>query len=313
MKIGVCMDVRNKDKQLLEAAAPAAEFVYSKDFELLKDVDILLGNQPPAKVATMPNLKWVQLNSAGADRYCKPGILPESVQLTNATGAYGLALSEHLLALLLAMMKKLYKYYDNQKDHDWHDEGTVTTLKDATVVIVGFGDIGRYFGRIVKALGAHVIGIRRREGAIPPEADEMGHLDKLDEYLSRADIVVSALPGTPATEGLYTAEKFAAMKQGAFFLNVGRGTAVDQKALADALKSGHLAGAAVDVANPEPLPKDDPLWDAPNMYITPHISGEWHLPNTWDKVIEISTRNLKKFFAGEPLDNIVDRQTGYKK
>ena len=313
MKIGVCMNVREKDIEILKAAAPEADFVFSKDFEDLKDVDILLGNQPAAKVAQMKNLKWVQLNSAGADRYCKPGILPESVQLTNATGAYGLALSEHLLAMLLAMMKKLYTYYDNQKEHNWHDEGTVTTLQEATVVIVGFGDIGRYFGRMVKALGSHVIGIRRREGAVPPEADEMGHLDDLDKFLARADIVVSVLPGTPATEGLYTAEKFAAMKQGAFFLNVGRGTAVDQKALADALKSGHLAGAAIDVADPEPLPKDDPLWDAPNMYITPHISGDWHLPHTWDKLIEISARNLKKYFAGEPLDNIVDRKTGYKK
>lgn len=313
MKIGVCMHVREKDKQLLEAAATGNEFVYSKDFELLKDVDILLGNQPPKNVARMKNLKWVQLNSAGADKYCAPGILPETVQLTNATGAYGLALSEHLLAMLLAMMKRLYTYYDNQKNHNWHDEGTVTTLQGATVVIVGFGDIGRYFGRLVKMLGAYVIGIRRREGAIPPEADEIGHLDKLNEYLGRADIVVSVLPGTPATEGLYTAERFAAMKQGAYFLNAGRGTAVDQEALAEALKSGHLGGAAIDVATPEPLPKDNPLWDAPHMYITPHVAGDWHLPYTWDKVIEISARNLKKFFAGEPLENIVDRTTGYKK
>ena len=136
---------------------------------------------------------------------------PAGVTLTNATGAYGLALSEHMLAQTLAMMKKLYLYYDNQHQALWHDEGPVTSLYGATVVVVGFGNIGRNFGQRVKAMGAHVIGLRRRQGAVPPEADEMGDMAHFNEYLAKADIVASCLPDTPETYHIYDAARFAAV------------------------------------------------------------------------------------------------------
>ena len=214
MKIAVPMFVRESDKKILEAAAPQADFYYGKEPEKLAEAEVILGNVKPALLAGCKSLKWLQLNSAGADAYCKPGILPENVLLTNSTGAYGQALSEHMLALLLAMMKKLYRYHDNQKAHQWKDEGMVTSLEDATVVVVGFGNIGRAFGRLCKLLGAHVIGIRRHQGAVPAEADEMGTLEDLPSVLARADVVASVLPGTPATTHLYDANAFAAMKAG---------------------------------------------------------------------------------------------------
>lgn len=313
MKIAVAMKVNEAQKKVLEQAAPNAEFYYGKDLEKIKGAEVLIGNLPPAQMKELPDLKWIQLNSAGANNYCVPGILSEDVKLTNATGAYGPALAEHLLAMLLAMIKKLYLYQDDQKKHTWADEGTVTSLDGATVLIIGFGDIGRHFGRLCKAMGAHVIGMRRRSGDVPPEADEMGRMDELDAYLAKADVIASALPATPATTGLYTAEKFAAMKQGAYFLNIGRGDAVDQEALRQTLLDGHLAGAAIDVTSPEPLPADSPLWDTPNLYITPHVSGGQHLPATWDRVVKIAADNLKRYIAGEPLQNTVDRKTGYKK
>lgn len=173
MKIAVPMYVRNKDKEVLEAAAPGAEFVYGKDTEALQGAEVIIGNVSPKKLAGLTSLKWLQLNSAGADAYCWPGILAPQVQLTNSTGAYGQALSEHMLALLLSLQKKLYLYQRNQLQHQWKDEGEVTSLEGATVVIVGFGDIGRAFGRLCRLLGSHVIGIRRHRGAVPPEADEM--------------------------------------------------------------------------------------------------------------------------------------------
>ena len=181
------------------------------------------------------------------------------------------------------------------------------------MVIVGFGDIGRAFGRLCRLLGAHVVGIRRHLGAVPPEADEMGTLEDLPRFLARADVVASVLPGTPETTHLYDGKLFQAMKPGAFFLNCGRGNAVVQEDLARALTEGHLGGAALDVTDPEPLPADSPLWDVPNLLITPHISGEHHLAQTWDKVAAIAARNLKHYLAGEPLENVVDRETGYKK
>lgn len=313
MKIAVPMFVRESDKKALEAAAPRAEFYYGRDPEKLAEAEVILGNVKPALLSGCQNLKWLQLNSAGADAYCKPGILPEAVQLTNSTGAYGQALSEHMLALLLAMMKKLYLYHDNQKDHQWKDEGMVTSLEGATVVVVGFGNIGKAFGRLCKLLGAHVIGIRRHTGAVPPEADEMGTLDNLPRVMGRADVVASVLPGTPATTRLYDAGLFAAMKPGAWFINCGRGSAVVQDDLRQALLGGHLAGAALDVTDPEPLPADSFLWDTPNLVITPHISGDHHLAKTWDNVVKIAVTNLKHYLAGEPLENPVDRATGYKK
>ena len=313
MKIAVPMYVRNKDKEVLEAAAPGAEFVYGKDTEALQGAEVIIGNVSPKKLAGLTSLKWLQLNSAGADAYCWPGILAPQVQLTNSTGAYGQALSEHMLALLLSLQKKLYLYQRNQLQHQWKDEGEVTSLEGATVVIVGFGDIGRAFGRLCRLLGSHVIGIRRHRGAVPPEADEMGTLEELPRFLAQADVVASVLPGTPETTHLYDGELFQAMKPGAFFLNCGRGNAVVQEDLRQALLEGHLAGAALDVTDPEPLPEDSPLWDAPNLLITPHISGEHHLAQTWDKVAAIAARNLEHNLAGEPLENVVDRETGYKR
>ena len=313
MKIAVTMPVLAYHKTELEKAAPEAAFYYGKDLEKLKEAEVILGNIRPEWVNQLPKLRWLQLNSAGADAYCKPGVTPEDVQLTNATGAYGQALSEHMLALTLAMMKKLYRYYDNQKQGLWHDEGTVTSLKNAVVLVIGFGDIGKAYARLVKAMGAYVIGVRRRHGEKPAEADEMCLMEHLPELLARADIVASVLPGTPATTHLYDAKLFGAMKQGAYFINVGRGSAVVQKDLRAALESGHLAGAAVDVTEVEPLPQDDPLWHTPNMYITPHIAGDFHLQATQDNIVHIEAANLRRYVAGEPLQNIVDRKTGYKK
>lgn len=313
MKIAVPMFMRDKDKKVLEAAAPGAEFAYGKENAVLQGAEVIIGNVRPQRLAGLTDLKWVQLNSAGADAYCKPGILDPRVQLTNCTGAYGQALSEHMLALTLSLQKKLYLYHRNQLEHRWQDEGEVTSMDGATVVVVGFGDIGRAYGRLCRLLGAHVIGIRRHRGAMPPEADEMGTMEDLPRLLGRADVVASVLPGTPETTHLYNEQLFCAMKPGAFFINCGRGSAVVQEDLARALKEGRLGGAALDVTDPEPLPETSPLWDVPNLLITPHISGDNHLPQTWDKAVAIAARNLRHYLAGESLENQVDRKTGYKK
>lgn len=322
MKILVAMEVNDVHKDWLRQAAGNNELVYlpvqgpvsaQASEEELADADIIIGNIAPELLRHAPRLRWLQLNSAGANTYCQEGILSENVQLTNATGAYGLAIAEHLTGLVMAMMKKLYAYYDNQKAACWHDEGQVASVYGASVLIIGFGDIGREFGKRMKAMGAHVIGMRRRSGSVPPEADEMGTMDRLDEYLGKADIVASSLPDTPATYHLFDQDRFAAMKQGAYFLNVGRGTNVVQEALCQAVQRGHLAGAAVDVTDPEPLPPDNPMWHTRGIYITPHISGGYHLQATHDTIVRIAAENLKHFLSGQPLQNVVDRMTGYKK
>ena len=316
MKILIALGVKAHHKEQLQRNAADAElhFVPADKVreEDIANVDAIIGNVPAELLPAAKKLRWLQLNTAGADIYCKEGVLKDGVLLTNATGAYGLALSEHLLAQLLAMMKKLYPYYDNQKAGLWRDEGHVTSIEDATVLILGIGDIGRAFARRVKALGAYVIGMRRREGAKPVGVDEIGTMAELDSLLSRADVVVSVLPGTAATMGLFDKARFAAMKKGAYFLNIGRGNAVVTDDLIEAMQEGTLAGAALDVTAPEPLPADHPLWQAPNVYITPHISGDDHLSATQDKIVQIAARNLTAFLQGAPLENLVNRETGYR-
>ncbi len=318
MKILVNIPVNERHKALLESKAPEAEFVYcpAKDVtqEMVQEMNIIIGNVPPKMLVGSPNLKWIQLNSAGTDGFTAPGVLPEGAKLTNATGAYGLALAEHMLAQLFCLIKKLHLYLEDQKDHVWGDRGNVVSIYNSTTLVVGMGDIGSEFAQRMHALGSRVIGIRRNKAEKPDYLDALYQMDALEELLPQADFVATMLPGTPATYHVFNAEAFAKMKPGAFFLNIGRGSAVDSYALADALNSGHLAGAGIDVTEPEPLPADHPLWDAKNISITPHISGWYHLPETLERIVGIAAENLETFLAGgEELRNEVDFETGYRK
>jgi phosphoglycerate dehydrogenase-like enzyme len=315
-KVLVVLPVKESHKALLEGNAPAgAEFVYCEEptREMIQGASIIIGNVPQDLLAGTSKLKWLQLNSAGTDGYTTPGVLPEGAYLTNATGAYGLALSEHMLAMLLCLMKKLHLYAEDQKAHVWGDRGNVMSIEGSTTLVVGMGDIGGEFAKRMHALGSHVIGIRRNKAEKPDYLDGLYQMDALDEWLGKADIVATSLPGTKATYHVFDAAAFAKMKEGAYFLNIGRGTAVDSDALADALNSGHLAGAGVDVTDPEPLPADHPLWDAKNAIVTPHISGFYHLPETFERIIRIAAENMAAFRDGKELRNLVDFTTGYRK
>lgn len=319
MNIVVVMEAQAHHKDILRKAAgeDSISFVYdapeSEQLDAIKTADVIIGNVTPAVLAQAGNLQWLQLNSAGSNEYCVPGVLPKNVQLTNATGAYGVAIAEYMVGVVLSMTKKLYAYADNQKQAQWHDEGPVPALYGANVLVVGYGDIGSRFGKLMKAFGAHVIGIRRRIGDVPPECDAMGTMEDMDAFAKEADIVAASLPETPATHHFFNGERFAAMKKGAFFVNIGRGTSVVQEDLCAALRSGHLAGAAIDVTDPEPLPADSPLWTTPNLHITPHVSGGYHVQVTHDLIVDIAARNICRFRNGEELENQVDFTTGYKK
>lgn len=316
-KVLVVLPVQARHKEKLEAAGAHCRFVYAPEgeltAELVQSVDVIIGNVPAGLIGGSERLKLLQLNSAGADAYLKPGVLAPGTVLTNATGAYSKAVAEHGFALMLMLQKKLYLYRDAQKRALWTDFGTVTSPTDATVAVVGLGDIGSHFARMVKALGAYVIGVKRRAGEKPECVDELYTTDRLDEVLPRADVVFSILPGTAATHHIYTAERFAAMKPGALFINCGRGGAVAPEALYEALAEGRIAAAAVDVTEPEPLPADSPLWGLDNLVITPHISGAYHLPETFERIVDIAAENLAAYVQGRPLRNVVDFSTGYKK
>ena len=316
-KILVVLPVENRHKELLRSCAEGAqmEFIPAKDLtkQLVQDADIIIGNVSPELLRGTGRLKWLQLNSAGTDGYTEDGILPEGALLTNATGAYGLAISEHMIGALLCIMKKLHLYGADQQKHVWGDHGNVTSIYGSKTLVVGFGDIGSEFAVRMNALGSRVTGIRRNQTEKPDYLEALYQMDALAECLRTADIVAACLPGTEETYHIFDRNAFAKMKKGAYFLNVGRGNAVDSYALAESLNSGHLAGASVDVTEPEPLPKEHPLWDAKNLLITPHISGNYHLQETHERIIQIAADNLARFMQGRELRNIVDFATGYRK
>lgn len=319
MKTVLCLlPVEQRHKEKLERAAGAeCSFIYAGEHgataENVAAANIILGTPAPKLINASEKLELLQLNSAGAEQYVRPGVLAPKTKLTNSTGAYSKAVAEHGAAMLFMMQKKLYLYRDAQKRHEWADFGTVTSITDATVLVVGLGDIGRHFAGIVKALGAHVIGVKRRPGEKPDCVDELYTMEMLDEVLPRADVVFSVLPGTPAATHLYTAERFDLMKPDAIFINCGRGAAVENSVLYDALKNGRIASAAIDVSEVEPLPPDSPLWTLDNLMITPHVSGYYHLPHTLERIVDIAAENLGRFMRGEELINVVDFTTGYKK
>ena len=316
-KIYVLLPVEPRHREKLEAAAPGREIVYFPEAELTaeqaREADVIIGNPRPELIGASPRLKLLQLRSAGADPYIKPGVLAESTLLCNATGAYSKTVAEHALAMTLMLTKKLHLYRDAQKRAEWSDFGTVTSLTDATVLVVGLGDIGCHYARLVKVLGATVIGLKRRPGEKPDCVDELMIGDKLDEALPRADVIFSILPGSAANYHVYNAARFAAMKPTAVFLNCGRGGAVDPAALYTALTEGRIAAAAIDVTEPEPLPAGSPLWGLDNLLITPHVAGEYHLAETFERIVDIAAGNLAACLRGEPPRNIVDFSTGYKK
>ena len=271
--------------------------------------DVIIGNIPHYLIKYAHKMKWLQLNTAGADGY--PELIPDGVKLTNASGAFGLAISEHMLGMTLMLMKRLHQYRDNQAGRLWHDEGPVASLEDAVVLTVGLGDIGGEFARKCKALGAYTIGIRRSLHDKPDFVDELYTPESLDLLLSRADVTALSVPGTDATHRMINQENLKLMKQGAIILNVGRGNALDTDALADYVEHGKLL-CGLDVTDPEPLPKEHKLWRLKNALITPHVSGFFHLKQTLDRIVDISARNLGLYLAGEPLLNTVDKESGYR-
>ena len=287
----VVIPAEERHKEKLERAGKGCRFVYetpqTATEEMIEAADVIIGNVKPDRLHEPERLQWLQLNSAGADAYVKPGILRSTTMLTSATGAYGKAVAEHSFAMLLMLQKKLNLYRDAQTKNEWSDFGTVTSITDATVLVVGLGDIGLHFARLASALGAHVIGLKRSIGPCP----------------EGVDVVASFVPSTAATHHMYTKERLMAMKDTAIFLNSGRGDAVASEVLYEALSKGWIASAGIDVTEPEPLSADSPLWQLPNLMMTPHISGQFHLPETFERIVDIAAANLEAYLKGEILRN----------
>lgn len=311
----VLLPVREEDKRLFEQIAPTANFTYAKaetvDNSVLLEANAIIGNPPPMKIRESKNLEWLQLQMAGIGEFAKENMLPDGAVLTNASGAFGLAISEYMLGVLLQLFYNLHIYRDKQIQADWYYSGQAQSIYNSTALVIGLGDIGGEFARRLKALGAYTIGIRRKDALKPDYMDELHLMDQLEALLPRADIVALSLPGTSLTNNIINKDTLRLMKKNAVLINVGRGNAVDTDALCDALEGGLIAGAALDVTAPEPLPKEHRLWKIKNAIITPHISGGFSLQETFERIVRISADNLEAYMSGKKLKNVVDTRAGY--
>lgn len=280
--------------------------------EAVAEAEILCGYFPHRMIRKADCLRWLALPSAGADKYTAEEIYPHGdVILTNSSGAFGNAIAEQLVMGALMLLRRTPAYQAQQREKVWQRIGDLRFLCSSRVAILGTGNLGSTFARYVKAMGATVIGINRSGKTGETAFDEVYPISALCHGISHADVVAACLPLTGETKGLIDKTVFDAMENRPVFLNVGRGKTVVQRDLMDALDSGVLSGAMIDVAEEEPMGPDCPLWEMENVIITPHISGSDLDPDNADKIFDIFYDNLIRYFQGKPLKNIVDRTKGY--
>jgi phosphoglycerate dehydrogenase-like enzyme len=276
----------------------------------IADADAAFGTLSPSLLKQAGKLRWLQAPAiAPPAGYYFPELVAHPVVVTNFRGIFNEHIAAHIMAFVLAFARGLQGYIPKQLRHDWApdplDTGVVY-LPESTALIVGVGGIGAEAARLCNAFGMHVIGTDARRDDVPEGVHELHPPEALDGLLPRADFVILTIPHTPETEGLMNAERFGRMKASAFFINIGRGKTTRLLDLVDALTHGKIAGAGLDVFEEEPLPVDHPLWDAPNVLITPHTAGFG--PYLDDRRLAIIVENAKRFVRGEPLSNVVDKE-----
>lgn len=313
----VLMKMDEGQRDMLRQAAPEAQIDYVIPKELraqqLEAADVVIGNLKESFFPHLKRARLLQLQTSGvAQEYLKlPQFAPNTI-LCSASGAYGVPIAEYMLGSLLTMMKCFHLYRDDMKMATWQPRHEGGYLQGAHVLSLGMGDIGTAFSTRCALLGAQVIGIRRRAGEAPEGVRRVAVMEEFEGLLPWADVVALSLPETPQTRGIMSRERFEKMKQGSYIINVGRGSAVDQEGLLWALRSSKLAGAGLDVCDPEPLPKDHPLWQEKNLMLTPHISGQSFLKQTQDSIVRLVCGNIRALREGAKLIARVDFATGYR-
>jgi phosphoglycerate dehydrogenase-like enzyme len=256
-------------------------------------------------------LAWHHVPWAGVERIASPLMAEKGIVLTNSRGISAPNMAEHAIAFILAFARAFPDFWQEQQRRSWRgweNPPTFFELSNQTVVLLGTGAIGMAIATRLRPFGCRIIGVRRTGGSLE-HFDDVVTFDRLEEILPEADHVVSTLPITPFTEKIVDRAFIERMKPGSYFHNLGRGGTVDQDALIEALHRGHLAGAGLDVTDPEPLPEDSPLWDAPNTIITGHTSG--NSPLFMDRAVALLQENLRRWQDGDDLVSVVDLEYGY--
>lgn len=303
--------------QIKNAAASLCHevFFYKAESEIPEnnfDADIIYGFAPSI-VKASKNLKWLCVPWAGVDSLMVPGYFAnEECLLTNAAGAYGVSIAEHMIAVSLVMMRCLDEFMEETRAGQWKMPRPQKSLKDCRITVLGTGDIGTTFAKRARAFEpASITGVCRSGRAASDVYDKVLQVSQLDSILPETDLLAMSLPATEETRGILSRKRLGLLPEGAYIVNVGRGSAIDEEALADALDSGHLAGAALDVFQKEPLPEGNRLWKTKKLLITPHVAGNMTLAYTKDKNVEMFLEDLENFTKGKALHYLVDRKLGY--
>jgi phosphoglycerate dehydrogenase-like enzyme len=258
---------------------------------------------------SLPALRWIHITGAGIDDLASPELQKRGVWLTNVSGAYAPAMAEYALATMVMMSRHFRQWLEAGREHRWPSriDTSGSELRGKQVGIIGYGGVGRHLATACRALGMQVWGMRRTPIFSTGEpVDRLLAAHELPLLLETSDFIVIAASLNSTTRHLIDAAAFRTIKKGAFLVNMARGEVVDQSALLNALNEGILAGASLDVTTPEPLPAENPLWNAANIWITPHVSGDTR--EGWQRGIDLFCANLRLFLDGRPerMGNIVD-------
>lgn len=311
-------DPQPKDIAWLREVAPGVELLVAGDFDAAiaaaPRADAVIGFCTADILAKGPQIRWIQLLSAGVERCAAvPAVAERDILVTNMQRVGGPVMAEHVMAMTLALARGLQIYVREQEQARWNpdavgDERSLA-LQGKTMLIAGLGGIGTEVARRAHAFDMRIVATRASNRPAPPFVSHVGPPEELMTLLREADVIVNALPLTPETTGVFDARAFAVMKPRALFINVGRGSTVVTAELVRALSEKRLGGAGLDVTDPEPLPADNPLWRMPNVIITPHVSVDSDLGS--ERHWQIARENLRRYVAGEPVLSVVDVKRGY--
>jgi len=304
----------------LEEEFPQVKAVQLPDYRLVDaeivEAEIVISwSLRPQQIASAKKLRWIHSPAAAVNQLMCPELVEREIVVTNAREVHGPVVAEHVIALIFAMAKKIPGAVRLQERHVWGQQilwdeiPRVREVGGATLGVVGLGSIGRPTVKIAKALGMKVIAAREHPENGSEGADAVYGPDEIDEIFRHADYVVLAVPVTAGTQAIANGKRLALMKPDGCLINVGRGTLVDEPALAASLRQRQIGGAALDVFPKEPLPPDSPLWDLPNLLITPHTAALTE--RLWERHYALFSENLRRYLKGEALMAVVNKRKGY--
>ncbi len=313
MKILIYFPMAEEYYQLIRDAAQGHEVVVARNAEEavreVADADIVYGSCPRNVFVHAKQLKWFQSQSAGLDAVLFPELTESDVIVTNAARLYASHAAEHAFALLLGLTRGIHRFAENRLSRAWKGHRPLIEIGGWTLGVIGAGGFGVEMAQRGKGLGLRVIAVDAYRKEKPDCMDELWGMERLDDLLRASDVVMVACPLTAETRHLLNAERLALMKPTATLINVARGGIIDEAALGEVLRERRIAGAGLDVFEVEPLPADSPLWDLDNVILTPHCAGaSQHRPR---RTVEFFCDNLRRYSAGEPLRNVVNKQKGF--